>query len=66
MLSWVPVRLGDYESAAQHLRKAIERRETLSLYLKTDPRYEPIRSQPQYPELLRMMKLEEAGPEPVV
>lgn len=56
-LSWAPLRLGDTETGVRHLQQAIENREMLCLYLKTDPQYDALQGTPEMTELLRRLNL---------
>lgn len=49
--------LGDIETAVEWLDRAIEQREPIVTLLKTWSIFDPIRSHPRYPELLRKMNL---------
>ncbi len=45
--------LGDKDKAFAELNKSYERRESLMLRLKVDPRFDPLRDDPRYQDLLR-------------
>ena len=50
--------LGDIDRGFDWLEKAIDERDGLILHLRVDPIYDPLRSHPRYPALLRKMNLE--------
>jgi len=51
--------LGEIDKGFDWLEKAIDERDSLSiLHLQVDPLYDPLRSHPRYPALLRKMNLE--------
>lgn len=50
--------LGDKDQAFEWLAKCIEQRTRLVFRLKVQPMFDPLRSDPRYPELLRRMNLE--------
>ena len=50
--------LGDKDQAFEWLEKCIEQRTPLVYRLKVRPMFDPLRSDPRYPELLRRMNLE--------
>jgi hypothetical protein len=45
--------LGEKDKAFAELNKSYERRESLMLRLKVDPRLDPLRDDPRYQDLLR-------------
>jgi hypothetical protein len=45
--------LDDYDHALDWLYKAYEERSINLLYLKLEPRYDPLRSNPRFQELIR-------------
>ena len=49
---------GDKERAIERLEKAFEDRSGLSIWLKVDPRFDPLRADPRFTNLLRRMGLE--------
>jgi TolB-like protein/Tfp pilus assembly protein PilF len=51
------VRLGDKEQAIASLEKAYQEHASGLKYLKTDPSYDPLRSDPRFQDLLRRMRL---------
>ena len=51
--------LGDKERALAYLEKAYEERSGLLTYLKVDPSYDPLRSDPRFQSLLRRMNFPE-------
>jgi tetratricopeptide (TPR) repeat protein len=52
------VRLGEFDAAFQWLEAACSKHETELIYLKTDPQWDGIRSDPRFQTLLRRMGLE--------
>jgi serine/threonine protein kinase/Tfp pilus assembly protein PilF len=50
--------LGEMERGLDWLGKAINERDGLILHLHVDPQFDPLRSHPRYPALLRKMNLE--------
>jgi tetratricopeptide (TPR) repeat protein len=50
--------LGEQEAAMEHLEKAREERSTRMVYLPIDPRFDPLRGQPRFEELVRSVQLE--------
>ena len=49
--------LGDKDRAFEWLTKCVEQRTLIIFHLKTRPLFDPLRSDPRYPELLRRMNL---------
>ncbi len=49
--------LGDKEKALDNLEKAYESRVFLSVFVKADPVFDSLRSEPRYQEILRKMNL---------
>ena len=49
--------LGDKEQAFAYLEKAYQERTTWLMWIKVDPRFDPLRSDPQFADLLRRMRL---------
>jgi len=49
--------LGDRDKVFEYLEKGYQRRDQLMLWLKVDPRFDPIRGDPRYVALLERMKL---------
>jgi tetratricopeptide (TPR) repeat protein len=49
--------LGEKDEAFRWLRKAIELRVPMVGVLKVDPRFDPLRQDPRFPDLLRRMGL---------
>ncbi|MGI8897035.1 MAG: protein kinase domain-containing protein [Pyrinomonadaceae bacterium] len=49
--------LGDKEQALEYLEKAYQERSTWLMWIKVDPRFDPLRSDPRFADLLRRMKL---------
>ena len=49
--------LGDKEQAFANLEKAYQERTTWLMWIKVDPRLDPLRSDPRFADLLRRMKL---------
>jgi tetratricopeptide (TPR) repeat protein len=50
--------LGEIDKGFDWLEKAIDERDGLILHLQVDPSFDPLRSHPRYPALLRKMNLE--------
>ena len=53
------VQLGEKDKAFAELNKALENREWQLLYVKIDPRIEPLRDDPRYQELIHRMRFPE-------
>jgi hypothetical protein len=53
----VYVALGEKENTLTWLRKAYDERSPQLPFLNVDPRWDPLRSDPQFQDLLRRMKL---------
>jgi hypothetical protein len=49
------VGLSDKDQTVNALNKAFQERSTLLTYLKMDPRFDPVRSDPRFKDLLRRM-----------
>ena len=58
-IALVYVGLGEKEQALQALDEALQEHSTLLAYLKMDPRFDPLRSDPRFQELLRRVGLRE-------
>ncbi|HKY31761.1 MAG TPA: protein kinase [Candidatus Polarisedimenticolia bacterium] len=58
-MSWVAAAMGDKDKAFHWLGKAVEQRAGNVVWLKSQPWYEPLRSDPRFAALLREMKLPE-------
>lgn len=56
----VYVGLGEKDQAFQALDAAFQEHSTLLTYLRMDPRFDPLRSDPRFQELLRRVGLREA------
>ena len=56
--AWIHLALGEIDTGFDWLEKAIDERDGLILHLHVDPGYDPLRSNPRYPALLRKMNLE--------
>ena len=54
-LSWIYAQLGEMELAMAVLEKAYEQHHFMLVYLKSDPRWEPLRDDPRFQELVRRM-----------
>ncbi|MBA3784016.1 MAG: hypothetical protein H0X15_00510 [Acidobacteria bacterium] len=50
--------LGDKEKALDNLEKAFESRAFLMVFVKADPLFDSLRSEPRYQEILRKMNLQ--------
>jgi serine/threonine protein kinase/TolB-like protein/Flp pilus assembly protein TadD len=55
--AFVHIGLGDKEQAFVHLEQAYQERSTWLMWIKVDPRFDPLRSEPRFAELLRRMNL---------
>jgi TolB-like protein len=53
------IQLGEKDKAFAELNRALENREWLLLYVKIDPRIDPLRNDPRLQEILRKMKFPE-------
>jgi hypothetical protein len=53
------VQLGEKDKAFAELDKALDNREYLLLYIKIDPRLDPLRDDPRLNELIRRMRFPE-------
>ena len=56
-IATVYIGLGDKDQAFDWLGKAVEERGEYAVWLKTDPLYDPLRSDPRFPDLLRRLNL---------
>ena len=54
--AWLHAGFGEKEEALSWLEKGYEERAAWIVYLNTDPRYDNLRSEPRFQELLRRMK----------
>ena len=52
-ISRLAVQLGKTDDAFRYLNMAVERRDAQVLLLKSEPSFDPVRSDPRYPELLK-------------
>jgi hypothetical protein len=50
------VQLGEKDKAFAELDKALDNREALLLYIKIDPRLDPLRNEPRFQELISRMR----------
>jgi len=50
--------LGEKDQAFEWLEKAYEERDSVLMYLKGSPQFDPLRDDPRFHDLLRRMKLE--------
>jgi len=55
MIARIHLGLGEFDEAFDWLRKGIEERSFWNIFLKVDPVYDPIRSDPRFHELLRSL-----------
>jgi tetratricopeptide (TPR) repeat protein len=55
--AFIYIGLGDKEQAFAHLEKAYQERTTWLMWIKVDPRLDPLRPDPRFAELLRRMSL---------
>ncbi len=55
VLAWQYITLGDHDRALEQLEKLVAERRPIALRLKTDPGYDPLRSDPRFQALLRRM-----------
>ncbi|MBZ5725050.1 MAG: hypothetical protein LAP87_08640 [Acidobacteriia bacterium] len=56
-LAWTYIGLGDFERVFDHLRQAIDGRETDVLFLGVEPIYDPLRADPRFHALLQQAGL---------
>ncbi len=63
-LALIYVALGDKEKAFQWLQKAFEERATFLVYMKWEPRLDPLRSDPRFQDFLRRIGLPSSPPNP--
>src|SRR5258707_13096012 len=57
-LSWVYVQLGDYDQAFSSLNRAIDGQcRTGMIFLKVNPLFDEIRTDPRYPQLLKRLNI---------
>ncbi len=61
-LAWTYIGLGDFERAFDHLRQAIDGRETDVLFLGVDPIYDPLRADPRFQVILAQVGLAPGPP----
>ncbi len=54
-LAQIRLALGDREQAIEHLRTALDGREALMTFLKVEPRWDPLRDDPRFNEILQRM-----------
>lgn len=54
---FINIGLGDKEKALEYLEKAYQERSTWLMWIKVDPRFDPLRSDPRFADLLQRMKL---------
>lgn len=54
-LALVAIGFGDLETAVSHLQKGIEERSCMMIYLKADPVYDPLRSHPEFLNIIKYM-----------
>jgi TolB-like protein/tetratricopeptide (TPR) repeat protein len=57
MIARIHLGLGEFETALDWLEKGLEERSYWMVFLKNDPVYDPIRSQPRFGELLKLTGL---------
>lgn len=57
-IAWSHAFLGDKEKALDNLEKALEVRAFWMAWVKADPVFDSLRSEPRYQEILRKMNLE--------
>jgi hypothetical protein len=57
-LAQIYTALGDKENALLHLEAGFENRDTLMIFLKVDGKWDSIRSEPRFADLIRRMHLE--------
>ena len=55
-IAWVYVGLGNKDRTFEWLEKAYEERASRLVYLKAEPAFDPLRSDPRFVDLLRRMK----------
>ncbi len=58
-IALIHVGLGEKDQALSQLQKAYEQRDVGLVVLRADPRYDPLRDDPRFRELLRKMRLQE-------
>jgi TolB-like protein/class 3 adenylate cyclase/Tfp pilus assembly protein PilF len=56
--AWIYIALGEKDSAFEWLQKAYEERSSVLIFLKVDPVYDNLHSDPRFKELLKKMNLE--------
>lgn len=56
-IAYIYIALGDRERALRWLEKAYEERSTSEVFLKVNPGFDPLRSDPRFQALLRRMNL---------
>jgi hypothetical protein len=56
-IAWIQIGLGDKDQAFACLDKAYNDRSSGMIYLKVDPMFDPLRSDPRFTNLLRRMRL---------
>jgi len=56
-IAYVYIPLGDFDQACAWLEKAYEEGSPGLVFLKVDPRMDPLRSDPRFQDLLRRMNL---------
>jgi TolB-like protein/Tfp pilus assembly protein PilF len=54
-MAWISLGLGDVERALAKLKQGFEEKSCLMIYLKSDPIYDPLRSHPEFVELMGRM-----------
>ena len=52
------VALGDHDAAIRILERGVEDRDEEMMYMKVDPRYDPLRSHPRFPAILTSLDLQ--------
>jgi hypothetical protein len=58
-LAWIHAALGEKDLAFQQLARSYQDHQPQLAFLKVDPRLDPLRSDPRFPELVRKMNLEQ-------